>query len=199
MMFKPAVTISVDPGSHAGIAAITDEIVYVSDIRKMRETDPWKRIDFLQEALRACGVSMTEGGRVEGGQTIHFVTEAQYVSSIAKRSALVVSGHASAWEVAAQLVGGTNCYVQPRVAPVSWQAMIGAAKGKSRDRKHRAARVLIDHDRRFENLGQGAIDAILIGIYSHAIANGWSGKASEPIAGWQWIHDAWKEREILDA
>ena len=43
MMFKPAVTISVDPGSHAGIAAITDEIVYVSDIRKMRETDPWKR------------------------------------------------------------------------------------------------------------------------------------------------------------
>lgn len=199
MMFKPQITISVDPGAHAGIAAITDEIVYVSDIRKMRETDPWKRIDFLQEALRACGVSMTEGGRVENGQTFHFVTEAQYASSFAKRSALIVSGHASAWEVAAQLVGGTNCYVQPRVAPVSWQAMIGAAKGKSRDRKHRAARVLSDHDRRFSNLGQGAIDAILIGIYSHAVANGWSGKASEPIDGWEWIHDVWDRREILDA
>ena len=199
MLRGVSATIAVDPGSHAGIAAVTDDVVYAADIRKVKEADPWKRISAIQDAVRACGIPLTVGGRVEQDHPFNFVTEMQYASTFAKRPALIVAGHAAAWEVTAQLVGGIACYVQPRVAPVSWQAMIGAAKGKSRDRKQRAARVIIEHYPGFSSLGQGAIDAILIAIYSHAVSNGWDGKAATPIEGWQWIHEVWKTREILDA
>ena len=200
MLRSVGVTVGIDPGSHAGVAIVRgSELVVATDTRKVRISDPWQRIRVLQHTLTVAGFRLGEGGNVAADQPFGVALEKQYASSFAKAAALVVAGHAAAWEVAAQIVGGSSCELRDRVAPVSWQAMIGAAKGKSKARKARAAGVLLEHYERLRGIGQGAIDATWIAIYSHAIANGWDGKPSTPIKGWEWVNDAWKLRSIMDA
>jgi hypothetical protein len=200
MLWPIDTTIGIDPGAHAGVAIVRgSELLLTTDSRKVKLSDPWQRIEVLQHTLRVAGVALTDAGRVAVGQPFNVALERQYASSFAKASALAVAGHAAAWELSAQLIGGSSCHLLDRVAPSSWQAMIGAAKGKSRERKRRAAGVLLEHYDHLRGLGQGAIDATWIAIYSHALARGWDGKPSTPIEGWEWVNAAWQLREIKDA
>ena len=193
-------TIGIDPGAHAGVAVVRgSDLLIATDSRKVKLSDPWQRIEVLQHVLRFTGIQLDDAGRVSSGQPFNVALERQYASTFAKASALVVAGHAAAWELSAQLLGGSSCHLLDRVAPSSWQAMIGAAKGKSRARKLRAAGVLLEHYEQLRGLGQGAIDAAWIAIYAHALAHGWDGKPSTPIRGWEWVNEAWQLREIKDA
>lgn len=173
------ITLGVDPGAEAGIAAcVGSELVYAQDVRKVDEADPWVRILAIQAALVASGLRITQGGRLMAGQ-FGLAVEGQYGGKVAIRSALKVSGHAAVWEAAGRCVAG-SCKVLPRVAPSSWQAIIDAAKGPSKERKTRARSVLLERWTHLEHLRQGAVDAVWVAVFAH-IRRG--------AEGWGWVDE----------
>lgn len=182
------VTLGVDPGAEAGIAAcVGADLVYAQDVRKVGESDPWVRILAIQAALRASGLRITAGGRLMAGR-FGLALEAQFGRPATMRSALKVAGHASTWECSGACVGGSACEVLPRVVPSTWQALLGAAKGPSKERKARARAAVLERWPHLEHLRQGAIDAVWIAVTAH-IKRG--------ATGWEWV-DGIKEQQEGD-
>ena len=99
---------------------------------------------------------------MDGGPWV-LAVEAQYVG---RASALKVAGHAATWEQAARYVSGCVS-ISDRIYPATWQAMIGGAVGKSRERKARARTVFLERWPELEGRKQGAIDATWIGLCAH--------------------------------
>ena len=160
------ITIGIDPGRDAGIAVVrAGELVGAWDVRKLAMSDPWRRGQALQAALKAAGLDVTPGGRLASGR-FRLAVEAQYGGKVGIRSALMVAGHAAVWEAVGYCVGGERVEVLPRVAPVSWQAMIGMATGPSKERKAGAKAEFLARWPKLEGVRQGAIDATWIALFA---------------------------------
>jgi hypothetical protein len=176
--------IAVDPGRSSGIAAIDGQAVVRADRVRSTAGDPWPKLQAIRAGLRALGLSLTDGGRLESLACVGFVTEAQYLGRN-PQSMLSVSESATAWEVCARLIG---CEVREREHPASWQAAFGLnRKGGTKAWRKQRMRQIIDA------AAQGIPDqddvhcAILLGVVSQMRAAGWGGDYATTCGEFAWV------------
>lgn len=177
--------IAVDPGRSSGIAAVDGEVVIWADRVRSAAGDPWPKLQAIRAALRALGLSLTDGGRLEALACVGFVTESQYLGRN-PQSMLAVAESATAWEVCARLIG---CEVREREHPASWQAAFGLnRKGGTKAWRKQRMRQIIDAATACGIPDQEDVHcAVLLGIVSQMRAAGWGGDYATSCAGFAWV------------